>query len=148
VFQNHASCIDWLAAHYWEELCEKYPKANLLHSMRDQEKCISSMHKTILPSLLEWDPQKEDPDRENPKMNNKIVIKQLLGCRLEDREHAINVFHAHNHKDRSTISGDRLLVYDVDQGWEPLCEFLEVSVPDHPSPRVNSTEEFQQQRDK
>jgi hypothetical protein len=40
------------------------------------------------------------------------------------------------------VPGDRLLVWSVTEGWEPLCEFLEVDVPDAPFPRVNDTDTF------
>jgi hypothetical protein len=32
-----------------------------------------------------------------------------------------------------------LLVFSADQGWEPLCDFLGVAVPDIDFPRVNET---------
>ena len=35
--------------------------------------------------------------------------------------------------------GTRLLVFDVTEGWEPLCKFLGVQVPDGSFPRVNDT---------
>ena len=38
----------------------------------------------------------------------------------------------------------RLLVYEVGSGWEPLCAFLGVPVPDEPFPRSNATAEFQE----
>jgi hypothetical protein len=43
---------------------------------------------------------------------------------------------------RRTIPRERLLVLDVKQGWEPLCEFLGVPVPSKPFPRLNSREEL------
>ncbi len=42
----------------------------------------------------------------------------------------------------ATIAPDRLLVFEAAQGWEPLCAFLDVPVPDQPFPRTNSREEF------
>jgi hypothetical protein len=38
---------------------------------------------------------------------------------------------------RRTVPADRLLDYRVQEGWEPLCRFLDVKVPDEPFPRVN-----------
>jgi hypothetical protein len=38
-------------------------------------------------------------------------------------------------------SQERLLI-DVEEGWEPLCKFLGVAVPDAPFPKTNSTREF------
>ncbi len=47
---------------------------------------------------------------------------------------------------RRTIAPERLLAYDVSQGWAPLCAFLGVPVPDPPFPRTNTTEEFRETR--
>jgi hypothetical protein len=40
------------------------------------------------------------------------------------------------------VPAERLLVYSVDQGWEPLCAFLGVPVPDVPFPKLNTREDF------
>jgi hypothetical protein len=45
---------------------------------------------------------------------------------------------------RAAIPPERLLVFEVTEGWEPLCAFLNAPVPDGPFPRTNSTEEFLQ----
>ena len=37
---------------------------------------------------------------------------------------------------------ERLLVYEVKEGWEPLCRFLGVPVPQTPFPHVNDAETF------
>jgi hypothetical protein len=42
-----------------------------------------------------------------------------------------------------TVPSERLLAWYPTDGWEPLCEFLEVPVPDGPVPNVNDTENFQ-----
>jgi hypothetical protein len=43
---------------------------------------------------------------------------------------------------QQTLPADRLLTYDVAQGWEPLCAFLGVPVPDEPFPRINAQQEL------
>jgi hypothetical protein len=43
---------------------------------------------------------------------------------------------------KDAIPSDRLLVFEVADGWEPLCAFLGADVPDGPFPRTNSTDEF------
>ena len=45
-------------------------------------------------------------------------------------------------KARQDIPADRLLVMEIGQGWEPLCEFLGVPVPDEPFPRSNDRQAF------
>ncbi len=80
------------------------------------------------------------------RMAYEIIVNQTFGGRLEDREHALRVYRAHSDEVRSTIPAERLLVYDVKNGWEPLCEFLGVPVPDAPFPHVNTSAEFHHQR--
>ncbi|KAL4886175.1 hypothetical protein BJY04DRAFT_213709 [Aspergillus karnatakaensis] len=42
----------------------------------------------------------------------------------------------HNTEIVSRIPADRLLVYNVKEGWDPLCRFLGVEVPAGPFPHV------------
>jgi hypothetical protein len=39
---------------------------------------------------------------------------------------------------------DRLLLFQLDEGWDPLCKFLDKPVPDIPFPRVNETAAVQE----
>ncbi len=43
---------------------------------------------------------------------------------------------------RSAIPPQRLLVFDVADGWDPLCRFLGHKVPKTPFPNMNSNEDF------
>ena len=43
---------------------------------------------------------------------------------------------------KSSVPPEKLLIFNVKQGWEPLCKFLNVKVPETPMPRVNDTAEF------
>ena len=52
-------------------------------------------------------------------------------------------FRRHTEEVIASVPKDRLLVFEVSQGWEPLCAFLGVPVPDTPYPRENSREQFQ-----
>lgn len=52
-------------------------------------------------------------------------------------------FKDHEEEVKRTVPPERLLVYKAGEGWEPLCEFLNVPVPDEPFPRVNDSAEFQ-----
>lgn len=38
---------------------------------------------------------------------------------------------------RATVPEDRLLEFDVRQGWEPLCRFLDKPIPEEPFPHIN-----------
>jgi hypothetical protein len=65
-----------------------------------------------------------------------------LGGQTLDKERALAAFRQRTADVRAAIPAGRLLVFDVAEGWEPLCRFLGVKVPDEAFPRLNSTEQF------
>jgi hypothetical protein len=40
------------------------------------------------------------------------------------------------------VPEDQLLIFNVKQGWKPLCNFLGLPVPSKPFPNVNDTKNF------
>ena len=50
----------------------------------------------------------------------------------------------HNERVRAGVSSERFLEMRLGDGWEPLCAFLGVPVPNKPYPMVNNTNEFNQ----
>ena len=63
---------------------------------------------------------------------------------LQDEPTAIADFERHIEDVRSYVPSHRLLVYEVRQGWQPLCDLLEVRVPDEPFPHLNDSEAFEE----
>ena len=93
-------------------------------------------------ALARDDAESIDPARRaHMRMVNAVVVDKAFGGNL-DRDHAIQVFNAHNDEVRRTIPLERLLVYESGQGWDPLCAFLRVPVPETPYPKVNTTDDF------
>ena len=45
---------------------------------------------------------------------------------------------------RQMVPKDRLLEFQLQQGWGPLCEFLGKEVPDTPFPHINESAEFEE----
>ena len=70
-------------------------------------------------------------------MIDALVWTGLFDGRFEDRAYATQVFADHIDEVQAHCDPDRLLVFDVAQGWTPLCEFLGVPVPDHDFPHLN-----------
>ena len=58
-----------------------------------------------------------------------VVGNTVFGGRYEDRDYAISIYEAHNALVKNALPPDRLLTFDVSEGWEPLCAFLGVAVP-------------------
>ncbi len=142
VFAEYNACVDWPSALFWREIADHFTSAKVLLSVRPAESWFKSVHATIYPSMMKraGDPPGVNKDRRD--MAYEIVVNKTFDGRLEDKAHAIAVFEAHIAEVQRTIVPERLLTFDVAEGWEPLCAFLEVPVPETPFPRTNSTEEF------
>jgi hypothetical protein len=72
----------------------------------------------------------------------ELIQVQTFGCPPTDREGVLATYRRRTEEVRAAIPSDRLLVFDVAEGWAPLCRFLDVPVPDSAFPRVNSTQQF------
>jgi hypothetical protein len=81
--------------------------------------------------------------RRAAQMITTLVWEGVFDGKFEDRRYAIGVFNRLNEEVEERVPVERLLVYDVKEGWEPLCEFLGVEVPQGKSfPHLNDTEAF------
>ena len=137
IFAGFAATVDWPSATYYKELAAAYPQAKIIHTERDPEAWFASTQATIFARDFTAEPA-------NP-FESMIwkVVGGMFERRMHDRDWVISVFNRHNAEVREVIPAERLLVYEVAQGWAPLCAFLGVPVPAEPMPKVNSTEEFQ-----
>lgn len=144
LFDGFQSVLDWPAAAYWRELAEHYPSAKVVLSLRDAESWYKSVSETIyVASTSPLPPDAPEERRVQRAMGTKIVWEDTFGGQFEDKRHAIDVYERHNASVRATIELSRLLVFNVKEGWEPLCRFLGVAVPADPFPRLNDTASFQ-----
>jgi hypothetical protein len=141
---TYASCVDWPSCYFWKELAEAYPDAKVLLSTRDHEKWWASIDKTIF-EIVRMDEVPEDGGglrRDHFLMVRELIRERTFGGNVDDKDHVLSVLRAHEDEVRQTVPADRLLVWSVTEGWEPLCAFLEVPVPDAPFPSRNTTQEF------
>jgi hypothetical protein len=142
IFSGYQATVDWPAAYFWRELSAHYPEAKVLLSVRDPESWYKSFYSTIYTALTTPLPDNQ-PYPPRQIMGRKLMLEKTFGGRFEDRDYAIDVYEEHNKEVQRSIPAQRLLVYEVTAGWEPLCEFLGCAIPQEPFPNTNSTEEFQ-----
>lgn len=134
VLSGYRSAIDWPSAFYWRELAAHYPEAKVLLTVRSPESWYKSFSNTILEGI--------GPESNPESFGFKVIRNRIFGGRPEDRDVAIAAYEKNIADVRAAIPSSRLLVYEVGDGWEPLCKFLGVSVPGAPFPSSNSTDEF------
>ena len=153
IFAGKESIVDWPGSYHWRELMDVYPDAKVLLSVRSAESWVESMHNTIAQiwfgdSVMHHLAQARyqvDPDYASwldvlYDMWTKADI--MVGSGADAEEMAAGM-ERWNQEVIDTVPSDRLLVWNPKDGWEPLCEVLEVPVPSAPLPNVNDTESFQ-----
>ncbi|MER7016196.1 sulfotransferase family protein [Saccharopolyspora sp. NPDC000359] len=136
VLGGFASTVDWPGCTFWCELVEAYPEAKVLLTVRDPQKWYDSVHSTIY-QFVQQEPSDDAFDVQLRPMVERMIWNGTFGGRFDDREHAIAVFEQHNAAVRAAVPADRLLTYQVGEGWQPLCDFLGVPVPEEDFPHVN-----------
>lgn len=142
VFDGYRAQVDWPGAAYWRELAEAYPDAKVILSVRDPAAWHRSVTKTILPTLEARGKRESAALNRRAFHNHKLIDEGIFGGRLADAPHAMGVFARHIAEVQASIPANRLLTYEVSDGWPPLCAFLGVDVPEVPFPVTNSASEF------
>lgn len=148
ILDGWESTVDWPGCSFWEDMVETWPDAPVLLSVREPEawyrSCENSIHAAKEMALAgELEGGSEDaPDPAVIGFINGLIWNGTFDGRFLERDYALEAFHRHNEAVKAAVPADRLLVYEVAQGWEPLCEFLGVPVPDTPMPHLNDTASF------
>ena len=136
IFADYQSAVDYPACSFWREQMAHYPDAQVILTTRSAESWFDSVHKTIMaPDTTEW--LENGPLREFLE----LCMWKDYKAHINDRDWMIDYFNRRNEEIVAAVPPEKLLVFEVKQGWSPLCEFLGVGVPDTEFPRVNSREE-------
>ncbi len=140
IYDGYESAVDWPTAGFFRELSEAYPSARFVLTSRTAKSWAESFSATIYKLLAEREQAPEDM-RAWLEMVVGVIDKTgfPLGLELPD---LMKAFTAHTDAVKETIPADQLLVYEVKDGWGPLCEFLDLPVPAEPFPRTNDRSEF------
>jgi hypothetical protein len=145
------STVDWPGSYFYKELADIYPDAKVLLSVRTGESWARSMQETIWEMLWgntllgHMTSAHEDVD---PKYKfflgvcrSMWVESGLIPNGADATAEELAAAHdRYNAEVIATIPAERLLVWKPADGWEPLCDFLDLPVPDEPVPHVNDTD--------
>jgi hypothetical protein len=144
VFADYRSTADWPSAHYWQELSAAFPEAKVILTVRPEQGWWASFSQTILPLMQRYTEIPDPHVRSVLAMGTAIVAEQTMSGRPEDEATALAAYRRRMADVTAEIAPERLLVFDVADGWQPLCRFLGLPVPDMPFPRTHSVDEFWQ----
>jgi hypothetical protein len=153
IFDEARSTADWPGGFFYRQLMEFYPQAKVLLSVREPESWERSFRETIwtlsfgetvMPLLSRARAQID------PRWQRYLTFVERMfwgpqgtfAAGHAEPAQLIEQAIAHNEQVKRVVPAERLLVWQVTDGWEPLCEFLEVDVPDTPFPRANDRDTY------
>jgi len=123
IFKGFQSTVDWPGCRFYKELADEYPQALVILTVREShswhDSCLRTIHALALalPPFLQLVPI----GRQIRSMLFEVIWDGTFDGRFEDSKYAIGVFEDHNQQVRDTIPAQRLLEFEVTQGWQPLC---------------------------
>jgi hypothetical protein len=155
---GYEATVDWPACTFYEELLQRHLDAKVLLSVRHPERWYESTRDTIyriskitagsrlsravfafvglfVPGVFGIG-----------RMGNDLSRQDTFDGRFDDQEHAVEVFERHNEEVKRRVPAEKLLVFEVREGWGPLCEFLGVEEPAKPFPRLNDAAEMRRRK--
>jgi hypothetical protein len=150
LFAGYRSSVAWPGAAFWRQLLAHYPDAKAVLTERDPDRWYDSVRQSIYQltgggtdnELAEAARQHIPSVAAMRRFNRKLIWDGFFDGRFADREHALRAYADHNAAIRREVPADRLLVFKVTEGWQPLCDFLGVPAPQDAFPRLNDQESF------
>lgn len=132
-----------------EELTRAYPEAKVVLTTRDVDAWLKSMQSTAGTCLAwptwsyvaPWDKSLTGPwwsfaNVVMPHAYGTLNDFYSLDCPPRSK------FGEHNELVKRVVPKERLLEFQVKQGWRPLCDFLGDAAPGEDFPWINDKEEF------
>jgi hypothetical protein len=134
---------DWPACAFAKELIETYPDAKVILTVRDVESWHASTMKTVY-----W--RVKDPNHQFISTFSWAasmyypMLKKFFETFFHDDfpNQGKQVYLDHIAEVRSLVPPENLLEYNIKEGWDPLCEFLDKKIPDCPFPQGNDMTSF------
>lgn len=166
VFANFDAALDNPSFSYWEQQLAAFPDAKVVLSVRPPRAWANSFHRhqavavrvieyglrllvcigarkfetvlrlgagmklRVLECCSEHSPPCHASFTRMPDRPSKIPLPSPAALEVLGEKWLAAV--------KERCPADRLLVFDVRDGWEPLCKFLDVPTPDTPFPHTNA----------
>ena len=146
---NYGAVADVPCICFAEELINAYPDAKVVLVERDIDTWYSSFQENItgpyfpiVPILQYLDPQLTGP----ATRTFNYVYKDKQGfyradTKKELQQNAKTIYKEHYELVRRVCPKDRLLEFDLKEGWDPLCAFLGKEKPEVPFPQLHESGE-------
>ena len=145
IYEGVDAVTDVPPAFWFEEISADFPEAKVILTVRDSEDAWLKSWKEHLQLALGFFTRFYTkplfiivPWMRKAKRFFDTLHQAIYGSFNPEATALYRVkYRQHNERVQAVIPAEKLLVFNVKQGWKPLCEFLECDVPSTPFPRVN-----------
>lgn len=132
---GYKATVDSPGADVYQELRALYPSAKVILNVRDSPeiwwRSVTGSIDAISARLYGFLTYPLEDVREQRRLFFKIKEKWEA-----EGGYGPGHYEYHNEQVRKNVPKEKLLEFNVKQGWDPLCEFLGVEVPDMPFPNL------------
>ena len=148
VFDGYNASSDWPGMAFVDDLLDMYPNAKvILNKRRTPQEWVRSVRSSLAFFstwkyflMTYWIPV--------CYWHHEMYIEYARLAKRRfcvDNIFTIECYERHNNwvRNIAAASGKKVLEWEPDDGWEPLCKFLGCPIPDEPFPRTNETAEIE-----
>jgi hypothetical protein len=143
LFDGYCATLDWPAVTCWRDIASANPGALVLLSTRSSaEEWWNSVSKTLFQVV-----DRDMPPHLRPMRDLNEAMFERFTPQWRDRDAAMTAYDAHNAAVRAEVPSDRLIDWQPQDGWEPICSALRIPVPSIAFPHANTSDDFQKSAD-
>ena len=145
IYKGYGACLDFPSCNYYKELMKYYPNSKVILTTRDPQSWIKSwnvLENKVLNSFT-FKFMAKIPYTSfylQKKIHNELIIGKngAFKGKKSDKDR-MKLFDEWNKSVIDYVPQDRLLIYHPKDGWEPICEFLNLPIPNIAYPHLNKT---------
>lgn len=133
---DYTAAVDWPVSGFCREIAAAFPEALVLLSARqDADTWWRSFDQNILPRHR----SNPDPEPGSRLALGRSLLEREIGKKWDDAASAKAAYERHLEAVTAAIPPQRLIRWQPDEGWPPLCQALEVPIPTVQFPYLNTT---------
>ena len=142
VYESADVCIDSPGFFFFEEILEAFPDCKVILTVREEDSWVHSLsyHFESVYAARSKVSMLLSPTAKKMFYVFKSLLNAAFGSSFSKYKSTYvfrKRYRIHNDRVKSVVPADKLLVYNVKQGWKPLCDFLECEVPTVAFPHEN-----------
>ncbi len=142
VMGDFVAAVDWPASAFWRELAAQNPEALIVLSTRESPERWWKSYEATIVGILKQRVAGEDALGARHASWVIAMLQDRFTPGWDERSQAIAAYERHNEDVRASADPGRLVEWQPADGWGPLCEALDIPVPDEPFPHENTTADF------